>query len=77
VETIKPGKTVLSSAEVDLLLDGLSALARENRRMSEDAQRLGYAPEAAQLRRQADEVGAFVTTARLAGIEKITVRHAI
>ena len=73
---IKPGKTALDANEVNLLVEGLDALARENDRMAADATRLGYEPQAQQMIRKAQEARSFASLARTAGITKITVKHA-
>jgi len=73
---IKAGKTVLDAREASMLVAGLEALSRENQRMSADAAREGYTPQASEFADRAREAGSLASLARSAGITKITVRHA-
>ena len=68
-------KYKVNEAEAALLLEGLSAGAREYRRMAEDAARLGYAPQAAGLQRRSQEFQAAANLAASAQVVGVTIKH--
>lgn len=73
---VKYGKTALDPREVNLLVLGLEAGAREAAANGATARRLGYLPQAIGFEREAAEFRALASTARSAGITKVTVQHA-
>jgi hypothetical protein len=64
-----------NAAEQALLVEGLAAGFRENLRLSQDARRLGYHPQADGLARKASEFQQAYGLATSVSIEGITVKH--
>ena len=69
-----PDKYRLAQSEIDMLLEGLSAAAREYARMAHDADRLGFGEVADRLRDRAVAFEGLLINAMGVDIEKITVR---
>ena len=72
---IDSNKVRLDAIEVDLIVEGLAAGARENFRMAQDAIRLGFRPQAAAFERQGQRFAEMAGAARSKNIERITIRH--